>query len=224
MNRQPLPPGDRYGADGILTLLLSTLVVAATCGLSLVWASGRVIRVARATPTDAAGEYAIVLGLRLDQDQVTPGFALRLERARQLYEQGRCRRLLLLGGLTGNATTTEARRGREFLLARGVPAEAILTEDGSRHTLENLQHARAMLGTPCPDLVLITSRYHLARSSALAEGLRLPHRPCAAEERLTLSPGQAGRLLAEGFFLHWYHVGRAWSLATRNRKSLARIT
>ena len=224
MDRQPPPPEPRFGTDGIFTLLQSTMVIAATVGVSLLYIAHRVKRVARAAPTDAGGEYAIVLGRRLHRDAVSPGFAQRLQRAGRLYEQGRCQRLLLVGGLTGGATATEAQRGREFLLGQGVPAHAILTEDSSRHTLENLRQARALLGSPCPSLVLVTNRYHLARSSALAAGLRLPHALCAAEERFTLTPRAAVRLLAEAFFLHWYLVGRAWSWATRNRNSLARIT
>jgi hypothetical protein len=110
-------------------------------------------------------------------------------------------------------------------MSAGVPAGRILVEDRSAHTLENLRHARSMLAQRSRQpLALITSRYHLARSAAMARGLRLRPALCAAEDcwRDGLLPSV--RLLREGYLLHWYHVGRTWSHWTGNRRSLAKIS
>ncbi len=72
--------------------------------------------------------------------------------------------------------------------------------------------------------MLVTSRYHLARSQALARGLNLQPVLCAAEERLRLNPLTLWRLGLEAWYLHWYEVGKTWSRWTGNRHSLARIT
>lgn len=212
------------GADGLAMLVLSNLVMAASAGLSLVWQVYRVYRAARETPaTTAAGCY-LVLGMRLRHGQVAADYAARLQRALVLYRRDPHARIVVLGGETGNGAVSEAVAGRAFLLERGVPAAAILVEDASRHTLENLRHARDILRELCiAPVALITSRYHLARAYALARGLGIQHALCAAEERLVLDRRTLLRLLREAYYLHWYVVGRAWSVATANKKMLGRI-
>jgi hypothetical protein len=73
-------------------------------------------------------------------------------------------------------------------------------------------------------LALITSRYHLARTEALARGLRLQPALCAAEDHWRDGLVPALRLLREGYLLHWYRVGKAWSEWTGNSRSLAKIS
>jgi Uncharacterized conserved protein len=217
--------GEIVGGDGLLTLVLSNVVILATAGVSLFVQLARVHRVARATLDGAtSAELAIVLGFRLRWNGVCPEYARRLERARRLLADRRVRRILIVGGRTGTAAASEADAGRRFLADCGVPSESILLEEQSRHTLENLRHARAALNLGTTRFVLITSRYHLARSVTLAEGLDLRPLPCAAEERLTYDPSTLFRLAREAYFLHWYHVGKTWSQWTGNTKSMARIS
>ncbi len=214
------------GWDGLVMLLLSNLMLLATLGLSGLWQFRRVWRIARDAPATVAekGGWVVVLGLRLQHDQVTLDYARRLQRAAALYQADPRRWLLLVGGRAGG-TVSEAERGRQFLLERGVPADRLFVEDQSLNTLENLRQARRLLmGGEQRSWVLVTQRYHLARVQALARGLGLQPRLCAAEERLRHDPGTLWRLALEAYYLHWYDVGRIWSRWTRNRKSLARIT
>jgi uncharacterized SAM-binding protein YcdF (DUF218 family) len=107
----------------------------------------------------------------------------------------------------------------------GLPADTLLIEEQSLHTLDNLRHARGLLDEDwAQSVVMVTSRYHLARSRTLARGLGLHPIVCAAEDRLRLDPLTLWRLVLETGYLHWYEVGRLWSRWTRNRHSLARIT
>lgn len=213
------------GWDGLTMLVLSNLVLLATAGMSGLWMLHRVWRVARNTPfAGVESDWVVVLGARLLHDRVAPGYARRLRRAAELYRADPRRRILLVGGQTGGSVS-EAERGEEFLRECGLPASALFIEDQSLNTLDNLRRARHLF----PELrerpfVLVTSRYHLARSAVLARGLELQPVPCAAEERLRLYPGMIWRLVLEAYYLHWYAVGRAWSRRTGNRHSLARIT
>lgn len=213
------------GWDGLAMLLLSNLVLLATAGASGLWTLYRVWRIARDTPfAGVQGDWVVVLGARLLQDRVAPGYARRLQRAAALYRaDSRCR-ILLVGGHTGGSGS-EAERGREFLRGLGIPESALFIEDQSLNTLDNLRHARQLF----PEIrerpfVLVTSRYHLARSEVLARGLELRPVLCAAEERLRHGPLLFWRLGLEAYYLHWYAVGKAWSRWTGNRHSLARIT
>lgn len=213
------------GWDGLAMLALSNLLLLATLGLSGLWLLRRVWRIARAAPVAGVhGDWVVVLGARLIHDQVAPGYARRLRRAAALYQANPQRRILLVGGHTGGSVS-EAERGREFLLGLGLPAARLFIEDQSLNTLDNLRQARQLLaGDGARPFVLVTSRYHLARSQALARGLDLQPVLCAAEDRLHLDPWTLWRLGLEAWYLHWYEVGRAWSRWTRNRHSLARIT
>ena len=206
-------------------LLLSTLVILATAGLSLLWQLARVYRIARLTPS-TAGPYNLiaVLGLCLRDDQVSRGFAKRLYKAQQLYKQGYGKQVLILGGKTGNSSKSEAELGRHFLVLNGVPEDIIVVEDTSLHTLDNLRHARIKLGKRHElPFVMITDRYHLARSQALAIGLNLQPVLCATEEKLDLNAATVLRLIREAYYLHWYVVGKTWSQWTDNKQSLAKI-
>lgn len=213
------------GLDGLAMLALSNLALLATGGFSGLWLLHRVWRVAKTAPaTDGASGWIVVLGVRLRQERIQPDYALRLHRAAALYRANPDRRILLVGGYTGSCLS-EAAHGRQFLIEAGLPAAALFTEDHSLHTLDNLRQARQQRAEVREQpFTVVTNRYHLARSMAMAAGLGLQLNPCAAEERLRLTLPMVGRLLLEAWYLHWYHVGRLWSRWTRNRHSLARIS
>ncbi len=214
------------GWDGLSMLILSNLVLLLTAGLSGWWMLYRVWRIAVVTPcsADANSGWVMVLGMRLHHDQISRDYARRLQRAAVLYQADPRRRFLLVGGLTGGSAS-EAERGRQCLLDTGVPTSAISIEDRSLHTLDNLRNARLLLGSDRNSrFVLVTNRYHLARSQALAHGLGLHPVLCAAEDQLCLDPLTLGRFGLEAYYLHWYTVGKVWSQWTRNRGNLARIT
>jgi len=213
------------GWDGLGTLLLSNALLLATLGLSGLWFFHRVWRIARDTPCQAAGNgWIVVLGMRLQRDQLSCAYVRRLERAATLYQTDPQRRILLVGGQTGGSVS-EAEHGRRFLVKIGLPTDILSIEDQSLHTLDNLRHIRQFLGEDrAQPWTLVTSRYHLARSQTLACGLGLRPVLCAAEERLRLDPSTLWRLLLEAGYLHWYKVGRLWARWTGQRHSLARIT
>lgn len=217
------------GSDGVVTLILALLVLLGTAGISWLWQCRRVWQVARDTGTTISEDLTdpvviTVLGMRLQNNAVGSEYALRLDRARQLLDTARGNTLLLLGGKLGRNRISEAACGRQYLLDRGVSDERIAVEDTSRHTLENLAFARALLAESGSVMVLVSSRYHLARARAFARGLGIRHRLCAAEDRWQPDGRTLLRVLREGFYVHWYFVGKRWSEFTNNRSSLNRIS
>lgn len=215
---------DPIGRDGLFTFVLACLVFFATGGLIWLWCLRRVAVTARETGCTAPPLPVMVLGMRLDRGRVAPPYAARLERARTLATEHPAVPLLLLGGRTDASGISEAEAGRDHLAARGVAVERIQLEDRSRHTLENLQNARRLLRQQgWSEVVLVTSRTHLARAATIARGLGLQVRPCAAEAHYDRGTAGRGELAREAFLVHWYWVGRRWSEWTRNQKSLARI-
>ena len=147
-------------------------------------------------------------------------FARRLARALALGGPGR----ILVAGGPPDAVLSEARAGREWLVAHGASPDEIDMEETSRNTLENLVQVRNKLASAeGGDLVIISSRYHLARCATLARGLGLKFNTCASEDYLSLNSYNFRKMLMEAYFLNWYFVGKTWATLTNNRKMLSRI-
>jgi uncharacterized SAM-binding protein YcdF (DUF218 family) len=149
----------------------------------------------------------------------------RLQRAFALWSQAPSSQVVILGGRTAQYAQSEAAAGAAVLCAKGIPQDHILVEDQSRHTLENLVLYREHLrqgGESRP--LLVTNRFHLARSSLLAAALGIAHVPCAAEPCALSSLRHVPLMVFEAVLVHWYLTGWMFSRITGNKRMAARIT
>lgn len=214
----------KLGPGGFASLLLALL-----SGLLLFPVLLRIRRVLSGThgQVPLPSDLILVLGRRLVDDQPTEVFQGRLAFAEDLWRGGLAPRVLVAGGLTGKATRSEAEAGCAWLRARGLPADIVLVEDHSQHTLENLFFVRErMQQQGWRSFLLVSDPLHLARAAALANGLRLNFR-CLAAKDCPPKRGSFGwwrRVLAEAFFLHWYATGIWYSRLIRSERQLARVT
>jgi uncharacterized SAM-binding protein YcdF (DUF218 family) len=211
------------GGDGAAMLAISVLVAVGTGGLSLLATAGFVLwHAVRARARVAPGHGPIVvLGHRPDRgNQVSAAFRARLDRSRVLAARSPAP-IIVLGGATRPGMPTEAEIGAAYLVSHGVPSERILTEQGSRHTLENLRELRRTLAGlgPVGQPVLVTSRVHLARAGQMAAFMGLALAPCAAEDRYRPSLS----ILLEAGLTHWYLTGRIVTQWTGSRHLARRI-
>lgn len=203
----------RIGKRDLGMLVLSNIVILVSGGISFLWQLYQIYVVAKTTPaTTAPAPWLVVLGMHVPHGVIGRDFALRLEKVRTLHAKNPSSRIVVLGGRTGADGRTEANIGAEYLRTRGIPNTCVMLEDKSRNTVENLRQAQDILGTSLPDrVVLISSRYHLARTQVVAKSLGIPHTLCAAEERLYLNVPILLRFLQEAYYLHWIVIGRAWT-------------
>ncbi len=225
--RPDRPEPIAIGIDGFAMLALSTALMLLSGGVTLLVSFGYVLWVACRTPSDGPPRRRIlVLGMRLDASgQPTPAYRQRLHRAATLWWRTPSVQIVVLGGRTARDAQSEAAAGAAVLQAGGVPATYILIEDQSRHTLENLRLYRERLaGSQNSPPLLVTSRFHLARSSLLATGLNIAHVPCAAETRRLPPLRHVPLMLFEAVLIHWYATGLAFSRVTGNHRMAARIT
>ncbi|MGW0247954.1 YdcF family protein [Nocardia goodfellowii] len=126
------------------------------------------------------GMTAIVVhGSGLLGDQVPPLLAGRLDRAMEVYRTevaaGRHPLLVTSGGKGSDEAVSEAAAMARYLVDQGVPAEAVLLEDRSETTRENLRYSKQLLdarGVAGP-MVLVTSNFHILRTAVLARQLGL---------------------------------------------------
>lgn len=216
----------KLGPGGFASFTLACLSVVALLGLPLTWRMVQVLRGAN-DETAAPADAILVLGRKLEADLPTQVFIARLAHAESLWRAGLAPRILVAGGLTGRASLSEAEAGRAWLMDRGVPPEAVLTEDQSQHTLENLFLARETLRAEgWATLLLVSDPLHMARATALAQGLGLATRPAPAHA----CPPEKGsfgwwkRAAFEAFFLHWYRTGLLYSRIIGSRRQMERVT
>lgn len=174
-----------------------------------------------------AADAILVLGRKLEGDAPTSVFEARLAHAESLWRAGLASRIVVAGGLTGSASLSEAEAGLAWLKARGLDPALLHAEDKSQHTLENLFYVRDLMNAQgWRELILVSDPLHLARAGAMARGLNLHVRCSPALEAPPLpgTRGWVGRALFEAFYLHWYHLGVAYSRMIGSKRQLERVT
>ncbi|MDH5833238.1 YdcF family protein [Luteimonas kalidii] len=185
-----------------------------------------VLRTARRAPSRPAGEGCLlVFGKHAPGGRVDADFRGRLRRAAHVWRQSPSRPMVLLGGGFGIGAS-EAELARRGLLDEGVTDEATcLLESGSRDTLQNLRNARVLLcgQAGAAPVVLLSSRYHLARCALFAGWLGYEHELCAAEPALRWTPLTLWRIACESACVCWVDLGARWARLVGDRAMLARI-
>lgn len=213
------------GWDGLFTFGLSLLVLIATLGGYWCLLMVRVCRTAARTSPDAGPDEELwVLGYQLRQDRIHGIYRERLERAACLLRQHPDSGVMLLGGVMPGNQLSEAQAGAAYLEACGIDKGRIRTEDRSKHTLENLREARARMADIGTPVVMVSSRFHLARCLVMAKGLRLNARACAAEKSHRWNLHFIRLAVMEAYLLHWYFIGRGFSTLIRSKHMLGRIS
>ncbi|WP_228002602.1 YdcF family protein [Nocardia australiensis] len=130
-------------------------------------------------PYRAGMDAIVVHGSRLRGDRVSPLLASRLDRAVEVYGAeviaGRRPLLITSGGKGSGEAVSEASAMAGYLLGKGVPSEAVVLEDRSTTTRENLMYTRDLLHRRGSDMrmVLVTSNFHILRTAILARRLDL---------------------------------------------------
>ena len=122
-----------------LRTLLQLLVAALLASIALIgYAAFRINaqgQLDERRPVDAI----VVLGAAQFNGRPGGVFAARLDHAVALWKEGIAPYLVVTGGKLPGDKTTEAATARAWAMQRGVPAEAILSEDRGRTTFESLE-------------------------------------------------------------------------------------
>jgi uncharacterized SAM-binding protein YcdF (DUF218 family) len=118
-----------------------------------------------ATPADAI----VVLGAAQYAGRPSPVLKARLDHAVALYEKGLAPRLVLTGGIGEGDTTSEAAVSRRYVMKRGVPDSAIVTEDEGRTTRESVSAVASwMRAHNDTSAIFVSDPFHMLRLSVLA--------------------------------------------------------
>ena len=214
------------GTDGIAMMLLSIVIIFLTAGLSYFYFLYKTFSMAKNAPSYIRDtEVLLLLGMRLKKNNITKLYKQRLDKADELLSSQPDLKVIILGGLTGNASITEAQAGKNYLTNKNISAERIVTEHQSRHTLENLKSAKVLISEMAfTKIALLTNRFHLYRALTLAHGFKLHAKPCAAENIFSYKLSNIIKILTEAFFNHWYTTGKIYAFATKNKHMINRIS
>ena len=100
----------------------------------------------RILPRRRQYDYIIIHGAGLDGPRPTPLLAGRIDKALELWnKQHQHGKFVVSGGQGADEIVSEAQAMRDYLLEKGVPAAAILMEDKSTTTWENLRYSLAII-------------------------------------------------------------------------------
>jgi uncharacterized SAM-binding protein YcdF (DUF218 family) len=151
-------------AAGLAVLMAAAMLyVAVVCGMIL-----HTSETARPVPSDCI----IVLGAAVWNDRPSPALRERLDTAIQVYRDGLAKRIIVTGGVSSGQANelSEAAMSRQYLLEQGIPEGAILLEDQSTSTIENLVNSKRMMTEQgYGQAIIVTHGFHTYRAKLMAD-------------------------------------------------------
>jgi uncharacterized SAM-binding protein YcdF (DUF218 family) len=159
----------------------------------------------RNTVADLQGDAAIVLGAAVWGEELSPVFKERINHALDLYRNGKVRKIIFTGGRGNNDEPSESFAARQYAVQRGIPEEAILIEESSHTTYENIFYAKQVVSAQQLKSVLIVSDpLHMKRAVVMATDMGLEAYPSPTPTTRYQSLGSKLHLLAHETY---YYIG-----------------
>lgn len=223
------PVRQKIDYDGLITFIITLLLLLCTLSLPLFVVYIRALRIAKTQPGITTGvENLFVFGKKLINGNIDGEYKIRLDSAHDLITKNPEIRLVLLGGASKEGDVSEARAALDYLRSRGIDQEyKVQIEEKSRNTLENLRNAQQILfpdGAGSSPIILLTNRYHLPRSALIADSLGFTPVLYPAETGFPSSAWDWGKLLMETFYMFWFQTGKNWARMIRSQRMLDRVT
>jgi uncharacterized SAM-binding protein YcdF (DUF218 family) len=162
-----------------VVLAVTVAVAVGLLAFSLIAAIYVQARSDEARPVDAI----VILGTAQYNGVPSPDLQARLDEALIAYQAGYAPFIVVTGGKMEGDAYTEAESSRNYLMDRGVPDSAFLTEDQGRSSWQSMQGAAAVLEEAGLHRVLIVSDgFHLFRLKLMARELGLSPVAVAASD------------------------------------------
>ncbi|MCW2919996.1 MAG: hypothetical protein JWN52_8064 [Actinomycetia bacterium] len=116
------------------------------------------------TATVPAAPVAVVMGAGLEGGKPSPFLAGRLRTTMDLYHRGKVRAILVTGD-NSRKGYDEPSAMRDFLVAKGVPADRIVLDYAGFDTWDSCARAKKIFGVN--RAIVVTQKFHLPRAVAL---------------------------------------------------------
>ena len=160
IRRHPILTGVAVVALAVFGLILATAVA--------VWRAAHTDDARRIDKADAI----IVLGAAQYAGRPTNVFVGRLEQAVILYNEGRAPMVIVVGGKQPGDETTEGSAGRNYLIQKGIPSDAVVAESVGNDTYESLKGAADFMHAhDMQSAFLVSDPWHNLRIKRMAGDL-----------------------------------------------------
>ena len=162
---------------------------------------------------DAArrADVIIVLGSAVwPGERPSPSLFARTQHAIALYRAGYAPALILSGGL-GVYPPSEAEMMRRIAVSAGVPPDALILDDRSHSTEENLGNAKVLMDARgWHSALLVSDPFHLLRAELMARDLGMDAHGSGASDSPTYTAPQLHfwYTTREALALVWYYATR----------------
>lgn len=150
-------------------LLLLLLIPAAWFVITL---GAYVVEIERQSKVDEArkADVIVVLGAAEYNGRPSPVLRARLDHALELWRANYAPRLMTTGGAGGDPRYTEGIVGRDYLVQKGVPLEAIIVEDESETTVHTITAvSEIMRRMSLRSAILVSDGYHIFRAKKMLQ-------------------------------------------------------
>jgi len=130
------------------------------------------VRVARQSVREEARPAAVilVLGAAEYRGRPSPVLQARLDHAIELYRGKLAPLVMTTGGAGGDPLFTEGGVGRSYLMAHGVPSEAIVVETEGESTVQSIALAgEIMRRMDLRSVIAVSDGYHIFRVKQMLE-------------------------------------------------------
>ena len=169
MPRLPAPADIVRRTLLVATAMAVSLVAYFVVTLLQVWSTGRDDSFAQGV---GQVDALVVLGAAQYDGRPSPQLRARLNHALMLWQCDAAALIVVTGGKRAGDRFTEAETSRDYLIARGVPAEAIVVEPRGTSTFESLAAVRDDDVTRILQRVVVVSDpYHVMRAQLVAREL-----------------------------------------------------
>jgi uncharacterized SAM-binding protein YcdF (DUF218 family) len=149
-------------------LLLLLAVVGALCLFFGVTGS-RIVRAAAEAPAKKA-DVIVVFGAAEYAGRPSPVYRARLDHGYELFQKGMAPVVITTGGSALDPDFSEGGVGRDYLLRRGIPEQALIAETQGSDTAQSAARvANIMRTNGMSSCIAVSDAYHVFRIRALLE-------------------------------------------------------
>ena len=158
----------------IKSIISTTVIVIISVILIVVFATSISIVNYGKKDEKQSADVAIVLGAALSYNTVSPVYRERINHAINLYNEGYVKRVILTGGMGEGNIYSDAFIAMEYAHSKGLPKEAILLEEKSTVTEENIIYSKEIMDkNDFKTAIIVSDPLHMKRAMKMAENCNL---------------------------------------------------
>jgi uncharacterized SAM-binding protein YcdF (DUF218 family) len=149
--------------------LLLLLAVAGALCLFFGVTGSRIVRAAAEAPAKKA-DVIVVFGAAEYAGRPSPVYRARLDHGYELFQKGMAPVVITTGGSAQDPDFSEGGVGRDYLLRRGIPEQALIAETQGSDTAQSAARvANIMRTNGMSSCIAVSDAYHVFRIRALLE-------------------------------------------------------